>query len=329
MSIPLPELDDRSFADLVEEARTLLPGLDPGWTDHNPSDPGITLVEMLAWITEMLLFSANQIPESHVRSYLALLDGPAPDGVVSPGSGSLADATAATMRRLHEQYRAATATDYEQLALHTWPGTVEAAALGPTGRVRRARSVPGRNLAASGAAITEPAADHLSLVVLPEPVEGQEYPVPSAELLAGMAEFLRPRRLLGTRHHVVGPEYVDLRVSAQLSLRTDAPPDQALAAAVDAVRAALSPITGGRWGTGRSFGQDVHVSEIYAVLEAVPLVDYSEEVTVSGPAPVVTASGTVSGVALDDHQLPRLARVELVAYDGQARTKRRTWTAKP
>jgi hypothetical protein len=325
MSIPLPELDDRTFADLVEEARTLLPGLDPAWTDHNPSDPGITLVELLAWLTEMLLFAADQIPQSHTRSYLALLDGPE----APAQSGSLAEATAATMRRLHERYRAATPVDYEHLALHGWPGTAEAADLGEGGRVRRSRCVPRRNLAASGPARDDPAAGHVSLVVLPEPAPGEEFPRPSPALLAGLVDFLAPRRLLGVRHHVVGPDYVDLTVSAQLALRPDAPPDQALAAAVDALRAALSPITGGPRGTGRSFGQDVHVSEIYAVLEAVPLVDYTEEVQVSGPAPVVTPDGTVTGAALDDHQLARLSRVELVAYDVQARTKRRTWTAKP
>ena len=165
-------------------------------------------------------------------------------------------------------------------------------------------------------------------VVLPEPAAGEEYPVPSEELLAALDGFLRPRRLLGTRHHVVGPEYVDLTIAAQLALRPDSPPERALGAVVDALREAFSPITGGSRGDGRSFGQDVHISEVYAVLEAVALVDYSEEVRVTGPAPIVTPDGTVSGAALDGHQLARLARVELVAYDAQARTQRRTWTVR-
>jgi len=49
MPLTLPVLDDRSFDDLVAEARALIPALAPEWTNHNPSDPGITLIELFAW----------------------------------------------------------------------------------------------------------------------------------------------------------------------------------------------------------------------------------------------------------------------------------------
>ena len=42
MFVPLPELDDRRFRDLVDEARSLIPTYSPSWTDHNAHDPGIT-----------------------------------------------------------------------------------------------------------------------------------------------------------------------------------------------------------------------------------------------------------------------------------------------
>ena len=71
MPIPLPNLDDRSFDELTAEARALIPGLQPDWTDHNPSDPGITLVELLAWLTEMLLFQITpEIFQDLVRHVL-------------------------------------------------------------------------------------------------------------------------------------------------------------------------------------------------------------------------------------------------------------------
>ena len=35
MPIPLPNLDDRTYADLTDEARALIPRLLRGWTDHN------------------------------------------------------------------------------------------------------------------------------------------------------------------------------------------------------------------------------------------------------------------------------------------------------
>jgi predicted phage baseplate assembly protein len=76
MALPLPRLDDRTYADLVEEARRLIPSFDPSWTDHNPSDPGITLIELFAWLTEMLLYRMDRVPEAHVRTFLKLLGGP-------------------------------------------------------------------------------------------------------------------------------------------------------------------------------------------------------------------------------------------------------------
>jgi hypothetical protein len=85
MPIPLPDLDDRSYAELTAQARAMIPGLLPAWTDYNPSDPGTTLVELLAWLTEMLLFQVNQIPQASIEKFLELINGPG----WSPGQLSL------------------------------------------------------------------------------------------------------------------------------------------------------------------------------------------------------------------------------------------------
>ena len=53
--IPTPRLDDRTFKDLVDEAIRLIPQYCPDWTNFNPTDPGITLIELFAWLTEMTL----------------------------------------------------------------------------------------------------------------------------------------------------------------------------------------------------------------------------------------------------------------------------------
>ncbi len=73
MFLPLPNLDDRRWADLIEEGRALIPFYAPEWTDHNVHDPGITLVEFLAWIAEMDLYQLNRIPERHKRKFLTLI----------------------------------------------------------------------------------------------------------------------------------------------------------------------------------------------------------------------------------------------------------------
>jgi uncharacterized phage protein gp47/JayE len=64
-------LDDRKFDDIVDEAIRLIPRYCPEWTNHNPTDPGVTLIELFAWMTEMTLYRLNKVPE---KTYLSLLE---------------------------------------------------------------------------------------------------------------------------------------------------------------------------------------------------------------------------------------------------------------
>jgi predicted phage baseplate assembly protein len=73
VSLPVPNLDDRRFQDIVDEAKRLIPRYCPEWTDHNVSDPGITLIELFAWMTEMMLYRVNQIPDKHYTKFLELM----------------------------------------------------------------------------------------------------------------------------------------------------------------------------------------------------------------------------------------------------------------
>ncbi|HEX7805364.1 MAG TPA: putative baseplate assembly protein [Cellulomonas sp.] len=71
MPIPAPNLDDRSFQDIVDETKRLIPRFTPEWTNHNVSDPGVALIELFAWMSEMVLFRVNQVPE---RLYVHFLN---------------------------------------------------------------------------------------------------------------------------------------------------------------------------------------------------------------------------------------------------------------
>jgi predicted phage baseplate assembly protein len=66
-----PTVDPRTFQDLVDEAKRRIPQYCPEWTDHNVSDPGVMLVELFAWMTDILLYRLNQVPE---RDFLQFLD---------------------------------------------------------------------------------------------------------------------------------------------------------------------------------------------------------------------------------------------------------------
>lgn len=71
MPLPAPNLDDRRFQDLVDDAKRLVQRRCPEWTDHNVSDPGVTLIETFAFMTDQLLYRLNRVPD---RLYLKFLD---------------------------------------------------------------------------------------------------------------------------------------------------------------------------------------------------------------------------------------------------------------
>ncbi|HSE45069.1 MAG TPA: putative baseplate assembly protein, partial [Gemmatimonadales bacterium] len=73
MPLPDPQLDDRRFQDIVNEAKRLIPRYCPEWTDHNVSDPGITIVELFAWLADLLLYRINRIPEKNYLRFMDLL----------------------------------------------------------------------------------------------------------------------------------------------------------------------------------------------------------------------------------------------------------------
>lgn len=73
MALPAPNLDDRRFQDIVDEAKRLIPRYCPEWTNHNVSDPGVALIELFAWMSEMVLFRLNQVPERFYVNFLNLV----------------------------------------------------------------------------------------------------------------------------------------------------------------------------------------------------------------------------------------------------------------
>jgi hypothetical protein len=76
MPINVPHLDDRNYADIVRDALARIPVHNPEWTNFNDSDPGVTLLQVFAFMTESILYRANQIPERNRLKFLQLLGIP-------------------------------------------------------------------------------------------------------------------------------------------------------------------------------------------------------------------------------------------------------------
>src|SRR5215218_3337879 len=76
MPLTVPTLDSRTYQQLLDEALRRIPVHNPEWTNFNEADPGVTLIELFAFLTESLAYRARQIPERNRRKFLSLLGVP-------------------------------------------------------------------------------------------------------------------------------------------------------------------------------------------------------------------------------------------------------------
>jgi hypothetical protein len=274
MPLSLPNLDDRRYEDLLEEARSLIPSYAPEWTNHNPSDPGITLVELFAYLTEMLVYRVNRVTDDNKRAFLKLIIGPKRE---VNRSRPLGDEIRDVVLELRRPVRAVTVEDYERLAVAAHKS------------VARARCLPLRNLKAPNPFKKE-SEGHVSVVVVTTsaPETGTVYTLAA---LAVVAQLLERGKLLTTRLHVVEPRYVGLSLKATLQLKPGAlergvgegPPEKQTRGvtelAVEALTEFFHPLRGGPDRSGWPFGRSIYVSEVYALLDKLPGVDYVSSLT--------------------------------------------------
>lgn len=76
MPLKLPPLDDRTYQDLVDQALARIPAHTPEWTNFGKGDPGVTLIEVFAFLGESILYRAKQIPDRNRKKLLTLLGVP-------------------------------------------------------------------------------------------------------------------------------------------------------------------------------------------------------------------------------------------------------------
>ncbi len=278
MNLQVPNLDDRNFDELVSEALTLLPRYAPEWTNHNPSDPGITLIELLAYFTEMLLYQLNRVSRDTKIEFLQLLRGPEVDWRERLDEVPVEDVDEEIRRAvlaLREPQRAVTREDFEYLARRA---TVDDAG-GDEGKVARACCVSRRNLARGPEFADGVLPGHVSLVVVPD---RHLEPHTLERLLDRVREFLAPRCLLTTQLHVVGPCYV--WVSLQLVVRAaSGVTDREIVrqAIVSRLEQHFGPYHGcGPASEGWPFGRTLYLAEIVTALESLEVVGCVDDLQV-------------------------------------------------
>jgi hypothetical protein len=287
----LPNLDDRRYADLVEEARGLIPTYAPEWTNHNPSDPGVTLLELFAALSEMLIYRLNRVTPANVLAFLKLLNGPG----WQPLGKDPAELTAAeiaaqvpvTILALRKRDRAVSMEDFELLAREA------------DSRVARARALPRLNMNIDP---EQERAGHVSVIVVPRSPAEPDLP----GLLAAVADDLRPKLLLTTRLHVVGPRFATVGFQVTVMPLPDEFDGTVKTRIVQAVRRFLAPLVDPDDGTGWPFGRNVFVSEMYRLIDQLSGIDFVQSITLVPATPdraITGPTGEMIGVEVKPYEL--------------------------
>lgn len=323
MSLQLPNLDDRRYADLVQEALALIPTHAPGWTNHNPSDPGITLVELFAFLTESMIYRLNRVTSRNILSFLKLLNGTnwdpfsdeiedrdlLPDEKVSVArkldeltDDDLKELVARqlpnTIRKLRKLQRAVSCGDFEKLALDSNPG------------VARARCLPRKNLEIDLEGERE---GHVSVIVLPDrTVNAGDTP----SLISDVTNHIAPRLLVTTRLHVVKPFFVEVTIKTSVVLKADQKEEGIEDRIVEAIEDFFDPLPdASRNRQGWPFGRNVFTSEVFALLDQTPFIDYVTAVELAANFPGRDLPGK-AGIVVKPFELVKVGQVSVQIVKG-------------
>jgi Baseplate J-like protein len=321
MSLQLPNLDDRSYEDLVEEALALIPTHAPQWTNHNPSDPGITLVELFAFLTEAIIYRLNRVTSRNILSFLKLLNGTNWDPFSDdPGDmderelspiekasvaarlnglsdddlrGLVARQVPITIRRLRKLQHAVSRQDFETLALESNAG------------VARAYCQPRKNLEMDLEGERE---GHVSVIVL---VDSSVKAEDVQGVMSDVTNHITPRLLVTTRLHVV-----EVSIKTSVALRADQKEEGIEDKIVEAIEDFFDPLpAASRNRQGWPFGRNVFTSEIFALLDQAPFIDYVTSVELAANFPGRELPGK-AGIEVKPFELVKVGEVLVQIVNG-------------
>lgn len=268
MGLTIPNLDRYDFETVKEEVMAKLPAYSSRWTEYNASDPGVTLLELLAWMADINSYRLNHLGEEHYRAFLSLLDAE------KTSEQSLQEAFLALKETLAIPGKAVTLKDFEYLAKATPDVTLAKV---------KAKAYPDEN--------------RVSVVIVPDS-DGQRPGVRKA-IREKVTAFLETKKLLTTRVEVTdNVSYVPVNVRLHLHTRLG-DPDLLRQEVEVLLKKFLDPLHGGVENKGWDFGEDIHVSHIYMMLkevkeiEKIDMIYFSsgQAVSVTVPAMSLPTSG--------------------------------------
>jgi len=264
MALPVPDLDDRTYADLVQEGVDLIPRYARRWTNHNAADPGITFLELFAYFTEIYLYRLDRVSDASKAKFLKLLTGKTPsDQTHEELQGKIRE----SVLELRRPFRAITGDDFERLAYEA------SGRISMSRAVKRAQCFPRWNLtAATEEDRKRDQPGHISILFVPQNPWADEETVQA--ITRRIKKYLEPRRLLTSKVHIVGPRYLDLGLRISVELLPGSSRSEVIKTIKGELERFFDPLRGGAQESGWPFGRSVYVSDVYRRLEAINGVDH-------------------------------------------------------
>lgn len=276
MPIPQPDLYIKKYKDISDEMLTSIPKYTERWTNHNPSDPGIVILEMLAWISDTILYRIDKAPEEMYLSFLRLIAGSAgfedvdsllnkPDidchykkiltllkkleEELENGSKiSIEETKPAVLTFLSSRFRAVTEEDFKMLAIEATDDS--------SPKVKRAIVSTKRN--------------KVEVIIVPEnwhELLKAENDVSYEKLSKKVSDYLDPRRLIGTVVDVKVPVFTDVIIDASIDISPKLNNDKVKKKIKEEICNFLDPFVGGDQGNGWPYGRLLTIYEIAQIIE--------------------------------------------------------------
>ncbi len=272
MSISIQNLDDIGFEELVKEAKSLIPIYASEWTDHNPSDPGIMLVELFAWLCEMIIYRIDQVTDKNLLKFLNLLGIQLEEGEV------LTSGIRRGVRKLSECTRAVTVEDYELLAQQALLERPDIGEKYPDLTVR-AICLANRDMENSKT-VEAGQFGHVSVILVMTTQNQTDLMNEIFDIREYVRQYLSERKVLTNRVHVIDPDYQEVRIAMQVAAK-----DEKLAGTIrEVIEKYIDPITGGDSGKGWPLGRNLYNSDLYYLVEGIAGIDHVKQIELEAPA---------------------------------------------
>ncbi len=283
MQIQFPDLASRTYKDILEEMISSIPKYSEKWTNHNPSDPGITILEILAWIFDANFYRIGIMPEESYINFLRLIAGARGEEIdillqnlrKDPNSDryhieileflketeenrsrgtrkrKITEMKAAAISFINSNYRAITEEDFKALAIEATRKKKEDDP--EVKRVEISGNPDGR----------------VEIIIISDHLDKYK------ELKRIVKDYLEPRRLICTKINVREPVYSPVDIFIEVAYLSHARQDITADKIKRNIQEFLDPLKGGDDRKGWVYGRTLTVFELYNIIERTEGVDHA------------------------------------------------------